>query len=126
MCVLLERIGVQTETAEDGQQAIEQLLASDIGYYQVVFMDIQMPNKDGLEATMEIRKMERQDLADITIIAVTAHAFRNDRLCILEAGMDYHMALPLNQMELTEILARELLETDLQRESEVRGFRIIK
>ena len=75
---------------------------------------------------MEIRKMERQDLADITIIAVTAHAFRNDRLCILEAGMDYHMALPLNQMELTEILARELLETDLQRESEVRGFRIIK
>ena len=126
MCVLLERIGVQTETAEDGQQAIEQLLASDIGYYQVVFMDIQMPNKDGLETTMEIRKMERQDLSDITIIAVTAHAFRNDRLCILEAGMDYHMALPLNQMELTEILARELLETDLQRESEVRGFRIIK
>lgn len=126
MCVLLERIGVQTETAEDGQQAIEQLLASDIGYYQVVFMDIQMPNKDGLEATMEIRKMERQDLSDITIIAVTAHAFRNDRLRILEAGMDYHMALPLNQMELTEILARELLETDLQRESEVRGFRIIK
>ncbi len=126
MRVLLERIGVQVETAEDGQQAIGKLLTSDTGYYQVVFMDIQMPNKDGLEATMEIRKMERQDLSDITIIAVTAHAFRNDRLRILEAGMDYHMALPLNQMELTEILARELLETDLRKESEVRGFRIIK
>lgn len=126
MCVLLERIGVQVETAEDGQQAVERLLASDTGYYQVVFMDIQMPNKDGLEATMEIRKMERQDLSDITIIAVTAHAFRNDRLRTLEAGMDYHMALPLNQVELTEILARELLEADLRKESEVRGFRIIK
>lgn len=126
MCALLERIGVQVETAEDGQQAIDRLLASDTGYYQVIFMDIQMPNKDGLEAAMEIRKMERQDLSDITIIAVTAHAFRNDRLRILEAGMDYHMALPLNQMELTEILARELLEADSQKQSEVRGFRIIK
>lgn len=49
-----------------------------------------MPVKDGLEATMEIRKMERQDLSDITIIAVTAHAFRKDRLRTLEAGVDYH------------------------------------
>ena len=126
MCALLVRIGVQVETAEDGQQAIGRLLASDIGYYQVVFMDIQMPVKDGLEATMEIRKMERQDLSDITIIAVTAHAFRKDRLRTLEAGVDYHLTLPLNQMELTEILARELLENDLQKESEVRGFRIVK
>ena len=126
MCALLVRIGVQVETAEDGQQAIGRLLASDIGYYQMVFMDIQMPVKDGLEATMEIRKMERQDLSDITIIAVTAHAFRKDRLRTLEAGVDYHLTLPLNQMELTEILARELLENDLQKESEVRGFRIVK
>lgn len=126
MRVLLERIGVQVETAEDGQQALQKLQASDTGYYQVIFMDIQMPNKDGLEAAMEIRKMERQDLSDITIIAVTAHAFRNDRLRTLEAGMDYHLALPLNQVELTEILARELFETGAQKAYEARGFRIIK
>ena len=103
-----------------------QILKELSGSYDLIFMDIQMPVKDGLEATMEIRKMERQDLSDITIIAVTAHAFRKDRLRTLEAGVDYHLTLPLNQMELTEILARELLENDLQKESEVRGFRIVK
>ena len=126
MRVLLERIGMQVEAAEDGLQAVQRLQASEVGYYHVVFMDIQMPNMDGLEAAMEIRKMERHDLSDITLIAVTAHAFRNDRLRTLEAGMDYHMALPLNQVELTEILARELLETGSQKEYEARGFRIIK
>ena len=103
-----------------------EILPTLSGRYDLIFMDIQMPVKDGLEATMEIRKMERQDLSDITIIAVTAHAFRKDRLRTLEAGVDYHLTLPLNQMELTEILARELLENDLQKESEVRGFRIVK
>ena len=126
MRVLLERIGMQVEAAEDGLQAVQRLQASEAGYYHVVFMDIQMPNMDGLEAAMEIRKMERHDLSDITLIAVTAHAFRNDRLRTLEAGMDYHMALPLNQVELTEILARELLETGSQKEYEARGFRVIK
>lgn len=126
MRVLLERIGMQVEAAEDGLQAVQRLQASEVGYYHVVFMDIQMPNMDGLEAAMEIRKMERHDLSDITLIAVTAHAFRNDRLRTLEAGMDYHMALPLNQVELTEILARELLETGSQKEYEARGFRVIK
>ncbi|MBU5430642.1 response regulator [Kineothrix sp. MSJ-39] len=126
MCVLLERIGVQVETAEDGEQAVRKLRESDIGYYQIVFMAMQMPNKDGVEAAMEIRNMERPDLSDITLVAVTAHAFRNDRLRILEAGVDYHMALPLNQTALKEILVRELIENDQPREFAVRGFRIIK
>lgn len=122
----LEHFGLQVDTARDGQEAIDILNASEENYYDIVFMDVQMPVKNGLQATMEIRQSERQDLSDITIVAITAHAFRDERIETLESGMDYHLPLPVDDMELKEILAKELFNLTPQKEFEARGFRVIK
>ena len=91
---ILEKAGLSVEIAGDGLEAVEKMKVSPAGYYDVVFMDIQMPHMDGYEAARCIRTMEDPDKARIPIIAVTANAFEEDRKIALEAGMNAHLAKP--------------------------------
>ena len=91
---LLELEGVETEHAENGQIALDMLGRSEPGYYDAVLMDLRMPVMDGLEATRRIRNMDRTDLKEIPILALTANAFESDVKASLEVGMNEHMAKP--------------------------------
>jgi len=87
--------GVIFDEAADGQQAIDMFTASPCGYYDCVFMDIQMPKMDGYSATQAIRSSERED-ADVPIIAMTANALKEDVMRSEEAGMTDHIAKPID------------------------------
>lgn len=95
----LEMANTQTDCAEDGVEAFEKFRDSKIGEYQLILMDMQMPGWDGLEATRQIRSLERSDAKTIPIIAVTANAYTEDAQKCLEAGMNDHVAKPLNMQE---------------------------
>lgn len=123
---MLKRMGLEVDTAEDGQEAIDMLLAAPFRYYQILFMKMFFPGKTGLEATMEIREMERQDLNDITIVAFTANPLRDKRISALEHGMDYHIILPYDEIQLKDILIRELQNMGPRDEYEKFGFRVLK
>lgn len=84
------------EIAEDGQKALNMLKKSEAGYYQLVLMDIQMPNMNGYEAARAIRGLENRELAEIPIIAMTANAFEEDRQEALKSGMSAHIAKPID------------------------------
>ena len=100
--------GLLVETAENGQAAVEMLTAKGDGYFDLVLMDIMMPVMDGYQATMEIRKLSNRALADIPIIAMTANAFEEDRLAALKAGMNDHLAKPIQIEKLFEIMKKYL------------------
>lgn len=123
---MLKRMGLEVDTADDGQEAIDMLLAAPFRYYQILFMKMFFPEKTGLEATMEIREMERQDLNDITIVAFTANPLRDKRISALEHGMDYHLILPYDEIQLKDILIRELQNMGPRDEYEKFGFRVLK
>ena len=93
---LLEEEGVQVDRAKDGVECVKKLEHSEPGYYELVLMDIQMPLMDGYEATEKIRKLRDPKLAEIPIIAMTANAFSEDRTRAIEAGMNDHVAKPVD------------------------------
>jgi CheY-like chemotaxis protein len=99
---LLERAGHTVETANNGKEA---LAALSKGAFDVVLMDIQMPEMDGLEATAHIREQEQATGAHIPIVAMTAHALKGDRERCLEAGMDGYVSKPVQAAELYQSLA---------------------
>lgn len=101
---ILEEVGVIVEEAEDGSIAVNMIQNSDVGYYDLILMDIQMPYMDGYKATQVIRGFENRELADIPIVAMTANAFEEDKNKALEAGMNSHLAKPINIGELFETL----------------------
>jgi CheY-like chemotaxis protein len=105
---LISSIGVQVEVASDGQEAVDRFAASEPGYYDIIFMDIQMPVMDGYEATRQIRKLDRPDAEQIWIVAMTANAFVEDIKHSREAGMNEHCAKPIDLERLEEILRRRL------------------
>jgi len=94
---LLERHGYVVEVAEDGREAVAKAKA---GNFDVVLMDVQMPEMDGLEATQAIREMEKHRGSHVPIIAMTAHALKGDRERCLEAGMDAYISKPFKMEEL--------------------------
>ena len=94
--VILEEAGVTVEIAEDGQKALDMLEKSEAGYYQLILMDIQMPNMNGYEAARAIRRLKNRELAEIPIIAMTANAFEEDRQEALKSGMNGHIAKPID------------------------------
>lgn len=97
-------MGAIVETAEDGSVALEKITAEDSGKYDVVLMDIQMPVMDGYEATKKIRSLKNKKKAALPIIAMTANAFEEDRKLALQAGMDAHMAKPIQFDMLFEVM----------------------
>ena len=103
---LLSLIGVQVEVAGNGARAVELFEASPIGYFDLIFMDIQMPIMNGYEATKRIRQMARMDAADIWIVAMTANAFVEDIRLSKEAGMNEHVSKPVDFDQMQDIMRR--------------------
>lgn len=101
----LDRAGAIVTHVKDGESAVETFAASAPHEYDMVLMDIMMPGIDGLEATRQIRALEREDAATTPIIAVSANAFAEDRRLSREAGMDAHLSKPVSSRELVEALA---------------------
>lgn len=101
----LSRAGAIVTHAKDGESAVEMFTASAPHEYDVVLMDIMMPGIDGLEATRQIRALDREDAATTPIIAVSANAFADDRRLSREAGMNAHLSKPVSSQELVEALA---------------------
>ena len=99
-----------TGIAGDGLQAVERMRDCPPGRYDLILMDIQMPHMDGYEATRAIRRMERPDAGRIPILAMTANAFDEDRQRALEAGMNGHIAKPIEIPKLMDALYRLLAE----------------
>lgn len=93
---LLEEEGLQVDRAKDGVECVKKLECSDQGYYDLILMDIQMPSMNGYEATKKIRKLRDKEKANIPIIAMTANAFAEDRARAIEAGMNDHVAKPVD------------------------------
>ncbi len=94
--LILNDLGIQVETAEDGDAAVKKLAERGPGYFQGVLMDIQMPVMDGYEAARTIRALPDAELSGIPIIAMTANAFREDEEAAKEAGMQGHIAKPID------------------------------
>lgn len=105
---LLESFGLEADVAENGKQALEMFSDSRPGEYDVIVMDIQMPFMNGYGATRAIRTLERDDAKAVPIIAMTADAFSEDVQRCLDAGMDAHIAKPINPQVLYDTLSRYL------------------
>lgn len=105
---LLGMTGIQVETAENGQEAADKFAASPTEYYDIIFMDIQMPVMDGYEAARQIRKMDRPDAESVWIVAMTANAFVEDVRQSREAGMNEHVSKPVDLERLQDVLRRQL------------------
>lgn len=101
---LLGAYGARIDTAENGKQAFERFAASPPGYYNAVLMDIQMPLMNGYEATRKIRTCGHPQAKSILIIAMTANVFAEDILAAKNAGMDAHIAKPLDLVHLYQVL----------------------
>ena len=90
----------------DGQEAVELFRNSEPGEFDVILMDIMMPVMNGYEATKMIRSLDREDAKTIPIIAMTANAFTEDRLRAKEAGMDDHVAKPVDVKLLIKVIRK--------------------
>ena len=105
---ILKEAGFVVDTAEDGAVAVQKIKQAAPGQYDLILMDIQMPNLDGYEATRQIRALPDAKKANIPIFAMTANAFEEDRQNALAAGMNGHIAKPLNVPHLLRVLADAL------------------
>lgn len=103
---ILEQTGIITEQAEDGSVAVKMVQEAAPGYYDLILMDIQMPIMDGYEATKQIRALPDKRLAQLPIIAVSANAFEEDKKASLAAGMDGHIAKPINVPDLFSLMQK--------------------
>lgn len=102
---VFKEIGLEVERAVDGVACVEMLSGAEAGYYDLIFMDIQMPRMNGYEATRKIRTISDKTKAAIPIIAMTANAFSVDTRNAFEAGMNGHLAKPIDIQKLMETLA---------------------
>ena len=103
-CMILIQQGFQVDTAENGKVALDMVSSSPPGTYDAILMDIQMPIMDGYAATRAIRALDNKELADIPILAMTANAFQEDVQAAKEAGMQAHVAKPVD----VAVLIKEL------------------
>ena len=105
---ILEEIGLHVERAEDGIVAVDMLAKAPAGHYDLVLMDIQMPNLDGYGAVRRIRALDDAAKAGIPIVAMTANAFEEDKQNAIAAGMNDHMAKPIDIDDLMRTLDKHL------------------
>ena len=108
---MLENNGIRVECAADGEEAVKKFEKAQPGYYDVIFMDIMMPNMNGWDAARKIRSMKRTDAGTIPIIAMSANAFSEDIINSRISGMNQHLTKPLEEekilAELKECLSRQ-------------------
>ena len=105
---ILNEYGFLVDTAENGAEAVEKVKSSKPGGYDLVLMDVQMPVMNGYEATKQIRALTDPALAGITILAMTANAFDEDKKNAMECGMDGFLSKPIVVEELISILQKNL------------------
>ena len=102
---ILERAGLKTERVEDGIQCVNKIEKMPAGTYDMILMDIQMPKMNGYKATQAIRRLPDKDKACIPIVAMTANAFEEDKRDAFAAGMNGHIAKPIQVDKLLSTLA---------------------
>lgn len=105
---LISSTGASVEAAEDGSLALDMVASSPEGYYDLIFMDMQMPVMDGCTAARAIRDLPRSDTQSLPIIAMTANAFADDRQRTKEAGMNEHLAKPVDMEQIQQVLRKWL------------------
>jgi CheY-like chemotaxis protein len=108
---ILGTTGVAVEVAANGAIAVDKVTAAEDGYYDLILMDIQMPVMNGYEATRAIRSMDRAYTQTLPIIAMTANAFAEDVLEAKNAGMNAHIAKPLELEVLAATLYKWMIQT---------------
>lgn len=106
---LLESKGIQADVANTGQEAIDMLVKNPAGTYEMILMDVQMPVMNGYEATRAIRQLEDRNKAQIPIVAMTANAFAEDKANAKEAGMNDHIAKPIDIESMFDTIRRNLV-----------------
>ena len=104
----MREMGIMVEEAMDGSEAVEMVRQSEEGYYDLIFMDIQMPVMDGYQAAKVIRGLERGDACHMPIIAMTANAFEEDVREAMRAGMNAHFSKPIDLDALEALLSKYL------------------
>ena len=102
--MILENMGFIVDTAENGQIALDHVKEASAGDLDLILMDIQMPVMDGYEATKAIRSLDDEDKASIPIVAMTANAFMEDVRSAEEAGMQGHIAKPIDVNKMIQTL----------------------
>ena len=105
---ILRNMGLKVERVEDGAQCVSRLEQQPAGTYDLIFMDVQMPKMDGYTATQNIRALDDKKKAAIPIVAMTANAFAEDRERALAAGMNGHIAKPIDVKKLERVLVKLL------------------
>lgn len=100
----LKSEGATCDCAKDGMAAVDVFSHSAKGQYDMIFMDVQMPNMDGYEATRTIRQLKHPDAKDIPIVAMTANAFSNDVKAAFDSGMNAHMAKPIDAERIRSVV----------------------
>lgn len=105
---ILQETGFDMDVADDGSVAVEKMKSARPGQYDLILMDIQMPIMNGYEATRQIRRLNHPGVSDIPIIAMTANAFEEDKKAAMDAGMNGHIAKPIDVERLIETL-KEIL-----------------
>lgn len=108
---ILRNMGLEVERVEDGAKCVSRLEQQPAGTYDLIFMDVQMPKMDGYTATQNIRALDDKKKAAIPIVAMTANAFAEDRERALAAGMNGHIAKPIDVKKLEQVLVKLLGET---------------
>ena len=106
---VLGMTGLAVERSRDGIEAVDRMAEVPEGYYDMIFMDIQMPRMNGYDATRVIRSMDRNDCKRVPIIAMTANAFAEDVQAARTVGMNEHIAKPLDLDTLANTLKKWLL-----------------
>ena len=101
---ILERAGLFVDRVKNGIECVNKVIENPVGTYDVILMDIQMPKMDGYKATCEIRNLQDKAKACIPIVAITANAFEEDKKKAIDAGMDGHIAKPINIEDLFVVL----------------------
>ena len=110
---ILERAGLKTERVEDGIQCVNRIMEMPAGTYDMILMDIQMPQMDGYTATRVIRNLPDQEKACIPILAMTANAFEEDKREAIAAGMNAHIAKPIQVEQLLSTLAEIIRQQEI-------------
>lgn len=104
----LQMVHAETDTAEDGEEAVKKFSNSPIGYYDLILMDVQMPKMNGYDATKAIRDLDRPDAKTVPILAMTANAFTDDIAMSAASGMDGHISKPVEVAKLYALMGKHL------------------